>query len=355
MNYALIGCGRVSSCHIEAAIHNNLEIVCVCDIKRERAESLARRYHLSCNIYTDYTLMLRNEKIDLVAIATDHCLHAEMALYAIRNKIHVMIEKPIALSLEEADQIIGQSKENGVKLTVCHQNRFNKSIQKVRRALEDGKFGKLYYGTAHARWSRSDEYYRLANWRGTWEGEGGSLITQCIHNIDLLAWMLGSEATEVFAYADLVKHRDIEIDDLSLGIVKFKNGAYGTIESTTTVYHENLEGSMCLFGETGTVKTGGAANNRIDAWKFSGDEEDAQAVMEEYFEAPLNVYGNGHKGLYADMLHSILSGEEPCVTGEDGKKALEIIFGMYLSAKLHMPVKLPLHNCRSTDFTGLLK
>lgn len=355
VRYALIGCGRVSFCHIDAALRSDVEIVALCDIDIEKARALAEKYGISVACYADYKEMLEKEQIDLIAIATDHNVHAEIAMYALSHKKHVMVEKPIALSLREADEMIALAKENGVKLTVCHQNRFNKPVQKVREALEQGKFGKIYHGTAHARWNRSDDYYRLADWRGTWWGEGGSLITQCIHNIDLLIWMLGSEATEVYASVDRVRHHEIEIDDLALGIIKFKNGAYGTVESSTNIYPTDLEGSMCIFGETGTAKTGGYANNSLEYWCFADDQSDFAALKEECNEIPPTVYGFGHIRLYQNMVSCIQNGGEPYISGLDGKKALEIIFAMYQSAKTHAPVALPLdESFRSTDFEGLL-
>jgi len=355
MKYALIGCGRVSSCHMEAAKENGLDVVALCDIDKGKAEKLAGDYGISPKIYTDYKKMIENEELELVAIATDHDLHAEMALFIIDHGINVIIEKPIALSLGDADKIIASAKEKGVKLTVCHQNRFNKSIQKIREALEEGRFGKMFYGTTHARWNRSDDYYKLGKWRGSWEGEGGSLITQCIHSIDLLMWMMGDYATEVFAYTDLMHHKEIEIDDVGLGIVKFKNGTYGVIESTTNVYPENLEGNMYLFGETGTVKSGGKSNNRIAEWKFADGKDDPESVKNEFYEEPPSVYGFGHIRLYKDMIDAIENDREPYITGEAGKRALELIYAMYLSTKTNAPVKLPLGDVKSTDFKGLFK
>ena len=355
MKYALVGCGRVSPCHMDAAKENCLEIAALCDLDVEKAQQTADAYEITPKIYTDYQDLIDNEDLDLIAIATDHDKHKEIALYAIRNGVNVIIEKPIALSLKDADLLIEEAENNGVKLTVCHQNRFNKSIQKIREAVEEGRFGKMFYGTTHARWNRSDDYYDLADWRGTWAGEGGSLITQCIHSIDLLMWMLGDEATEVTAYTDRLKHKRMVLDDVGFGIVKFKNGSYGVIESTTNVYPENLEGNMYLFGEKGTVKSGGEANNRIEVWNFADGADDPAAVMEENYEIPPNVYGFGHRRLYADMIDAVENDRTPYIDGAAGKRALELIFAMYLSTKEHRPVSLPLGDVSSTDFEGLFE
>lgn len=355
MKYALIGCGRVSPCHMEAAKENNLEIAALCDLDKSKAEKLAEDYGIDPAIYTDYKKMIDELNPDLIAVATDHDKHKEIALYAIRSGVNVIIEKPIALSLKDADLLIEEAEKHNVKLTVCHQNRFNKSIQKIREAVEEGRFGKMFYGTTHARWNRSDDYYELADWRGTWAGEGGSLITQCIHSIDLLMWMLGDEATEVMAYTDRLKHEKSVLDDVGFAIVKFKNGSYGVVESTTNVYPENLEGNMYLFGEKGTVKSGGEANNKIEVWKFEDGKDDPQTVMEEYYEIPPNVYGFGHRRLYADMIDAVKNDRQPYIDGAAGKRALELIFAMYLSTKEHRPVTLPLGDVSSADFEGLFE
>lgn len=355
MRYALVGCGRVSPCHMEAAKINGLEIAALCDIDIEKAQKTADENLIETAVYSDYKKMIDGENLDLIAIATDHNTHKDIALYAIQNGVNVIIEKPIALSLKDADLLIEQAEAHGVKLTVCHQNRFNKSIQKIREAVERNRFGKMYYGTAHARWNRSDDYYDLAEWRGTWAGEGGSLITQCIHSIDLLMWMLGDEAVEVTAHTDRLKHKKMVLDDVGFAIVKFKNGSYGVIESTTNVYPENLEGTMYLFGEKGTVKSGGEANNRIEVWKFEDEADDPQAIMEENYEIPPNVYGFGHRRLYADMIDAIQNDRQPYIDGAAGKRALELIFAMYMSTKENRPVKLPLGDVSSVDFEGLFE
>ena len=195
MKYALIGCGRISPNHISAALNNKLEIVALCDLDIQKVNKLINDFHLPSNvkIYTDYKQMLKNESIDLIGIATESGNHASIAFDCIKNKVNLIIEKPIALSLDDADVIIRLSREYNVKVSACHQNRFNKSIKKIREAVEQKRFGKLFHGTAHIRWNRGEEYYTQAPWRGTWDQDGGALMNQCIHNIDLLRWMMGTE------------------------------------------------------------------------------------------------------------------------------------------------------------------
>ena len=262
MKYALIGCGRISPNHIEAAKNNKLDFVAMCDINSETMQERSDQFGLeSVRKYKDYTELLASEKPQLVAIATESGKHAPIALDCIAAGCNVIIEKPIALSIADADAIIEAAKEKGVIVCANHQNRFNKSIQYIRKALEDGRFGKLSHGAAHVRWNRGESYYKQAPWRGTWAQDGGCLMNQCIHNIDLLRWMLGDEVEEVMAYTDQLEHPYLEAEDLGMAIVKFKNGSYGLIEGTTNVYPKNLEETLYIFGSNGTIKAGGTSDN----------------------------------------------------------------------------------------------
>lgn len=353
MKYALIGCGRISPNHIEAAKNNELEFVAMCDIVPEIMQEKADKFGLEqVRKYTDYKELLKIEKPELVAIATESGKHAAIALDCINAGCNVIIEKPIALSLKDADAIILAAKEKGVKVCANHQNRFNKSIQYIRKAMEEGRFGKLLHGAAHIRWNRGEHYYTQAPWRGTWAQDGGCLMNQCIHNIDLLRWMMGNEVDEVMAYTDQLAHPYLEAEDLGLALVKFKNGSYGLIEGTTNVFPKNLEETLYVFGEKGTVKAGGTSDNIIEEWNFSDGLDDPAYVKETYGENPPNVYGFGHTPLYADVIDAIQNNREPYVTGEDGRRALEMILAIYKSAAEHKPVKLPLVECSTMDFVG---
>ena len=217
MKYALIGCGRISLNHIEAAKNNHLDFVAMCDIIPEAMEEKSDRFHLEkVHRYTDYKEMLEKEKPELVAIATESGNHAAIALDCIAAGCHLIIEKPIALSIADADAIIKAGKEAGVVVCANHQNRFNKSVQYMRKALEAGRFGRLSHGAAHVRWNRGKGYYEQAPWRGTWAQDGGCLMNQCIHNIDLLRWFMGDEIDEVMAYTDQLVHPYLEAEDLGL-------------------------------------------------------------------------------------------------------------------------------------------
>ncbi len=355
MKYALIGCGRISPNHLEAAVNNNLEIVGICDIIPEHMDVLLKKLEMQdtkIKRYINYKEMLEKEKPELVAIATESGEHAKIALECLELGTNLIIEKPIALSLEDANKIIEKSKEKGLVVCVNHQNRFNKSIQRIRKAVEDGKFGKMLYGTAHIRWNRKKDYYTQATWRGTWSQDGGALMNQCIHNIDLLRWMMGDEVTEVCAYTDNLNHDYIEAEDLGLAIVKFSNGSYGIIEGTTDVYPKNLEETLYLFGQKGTVKAGGKSVNIIEQWLFEDETENAEKVKEENSEMPKNIYGFGHTPLYKNVVEAIQNHEKPLVDAEAGKRALELVLAIYKSAAEGSPIKLPLDKCSTLEFEG---
>lgn len=355
MKYALIGCGRIAPNHLEAAINNNLDIVGLCDIIPEHIDILVSKLNIDVNKYkkyTDYNEMLEKEKPELVAIATESGKHAAIALDCLEAEANVIIEKPIALSLVDADKIIEKANEKGLVVCANHQNRFNKSIHKIREALEEGKFGKMLYGTAHIRWNRGRDYYTQAPWRGTWAQDGGALMNQCIHNIDLLRWMMGDEVTEVCAYTDNLNHDYIEAEDLGMAIVKFKNGSYGIVEGTTDIYPKNLEETLYLFGQKGTVKAGGKSVNIIEEWIFEDNSEDPEDVKENNSEMPQNVYGFGHTPLYKDVIKAINTHTKPLVDAEAGRRALELVLAIYKSAAEGKPVKLPLDKCSTMDFVG---
>lgn len=354
LKYAIIGCGRISPNHIAAALENKLDIVALCDIEESNMNSTIETFDLPVDTkkYLDYKEMLQEEKPELIAICTESGKHAQIALDCIEAGSNLIIEKPIALSLEEADMIIEKAKDKNIKVSACHQNRFNKSVQKIREAVEGNRFGKLMHGTAHIRWNRGENYYTQAPWRGTWEQDGGALMNQCIHNIDLLRWMMGDKITEVVGMTDNLTHGFIDAEDLGMGLVKFANGSYGVIEGTTNIYPRNLEETLYIFGEKGTVKAGGKSVNLIEEWQFEDKLDDPEEVKEKYQENPPTVYGFGHNPLYADVIDSIKSDRQPYVTAVDGRNALELVLAIYKSAAEGRSVKLPLDKCSTLDFKG---
>ena len=354
MRYALIGCGRISPNHLAAAKANNLEIVAICDLVEANMIDKKLKFELDDSVkqYIDYEEMLEKEKPELVAIATESGKNAQIALKCMDYGCNLIIEKPIALSIEDANKIVEKANRLNLKVCANHQNRFNKSIQKIREALEKNRFGKMFYGTAHIRWCRDHEYYDRADWRGTWEQDGGALMNQCIHNIDLLRWMMGDEVVEVVGMTDRLHHDYIQAEDLGIALIRFKNGSYGIVEGTTNIYPKNLEETLYLFGEKGTVKAGGQSVNVIEEWRFSDMLDDPEDVKKRFHENPPNVYGYGHTPLYADVIDAIKNDRKPYVDAEAGKRALELVLAIYKSAAENVTVKLPLENCSTMDFYG---
>lgn len=355
MRYALIGCGRISTNHIKAAVNNHLEITAVCDLIPERMEALLERHGLQADghirRYTDYKTLIHDIKPTLVSIATESGAHAEIALYCILHGIHVIIEKPMAMSMADADAIIRCSQEQRVKVCACHQNRFNIAVQTMRRALEEGRFGRLSHGSVHVRWNRNRAYYQQAPWRGTWALDGGALMNQCIHGIDLLRWTFGGEIEEVYGQTRRRFHPYLEAEDVGMAVIRFKNGAIATIEGTTNVYPQNMEETLYVFGEKGTVKIGGTSANSIDVWEFD-DETDADQAKKGFRETAVNVYGNGHTSLFADMADAIRTDRAPYVDACAGRDALELVLAVYKSQKEGRAVRLPLTDFACADMKG---
>lgn len=354
MKYGLIGCGRISTNHIKAALDNNIDIVAICDIESQKMQELLSKHNLEKNKYIkrykDYKKMIEENEFDFISIATESGSHAEIALYCIRKGINIIIEKPIAMGIKDAQKIVDESKKFNVQVAACHQNRFNLAVQKVKKALDDGRFGKISHGSIHVRWNRNKNYYEQAKWRGKWATDGGALMNQCIHGIDLLRWLLGDDIEEVYGVTKQQFHDYLECEDVGLAVLKFKNGTVATVEGTTNVFPRNLEETLYIFGEQGTVKLGGKSANAIDVWNFKDEQnKDKNACFEEEV---VNVYGNGHTRLFADFIDSIKNDRKPYVDANSGLKALEVVLAIYKSSFSGKPVKLPLKNCNSTDFIG---
>jgi Predicted dehydrogenases and related proteins len=362
LRFAIVGCGRISYKHVEALIANKKEAVLVatCDVIAEHAEAKKQEYitklgeDASIAVYTDYKDMLDKEDIDVIALATESGYHPEIAIYCMNKKKHIIVEKPMALSIEDADKMIQSAKDNNVKLCISHQNRFNKPIQQLRSAVEENRFGRLINGTARILWNRNMGYYEQAPWRGTWKLDGGTLMNQCIHNIDLLQWMMGGEIDTVYAQCDTFL-RDIEAEDFGAIIIRFKNGAIGIVEGTACVYPKNLEETLNIFGEKGTVCIGGLAVNKMETWKFADDKDDEDEILKAQGEDPDSVYGFGHTPLFEDMIDAIQKDREPLINGEEGKKGMSIILAAYKSRLTGMPVKFPMESFSTMEMVGVEK
>jgi predicted dehydrogenase len=321
---------------VEAIVNNcgGAELVALCDIARERAVEKAEQYRALCGrdispvrIYTNYEQMFAEADIDAVSVCTESGYHAEHALYALKENKHVIVEKPIALSVEDADEMIAEAHARGMTLCVSHQNRFNPPVQALKKAIDEGKFGRIINGTARILWRRDDEYYQQASWRGTRALDGGCLMNQCIHDIDLLLWMIDSEVECVKAETGTFLH-DIEMEDYGALAIRFKNGSIGLVEGTVCVYPKDLEETLSIFGEKGTVVIGGVAVNTVQTWDFADGAGYDKAVESEID----SVYGKGHTPLYADFIDAVRKGRPPLVTGEEGKKAMAVILSAYEEA-----------------------
>ena len=347
MKYALIGCGRVSGSHIKAAIHNNLEIAALCDIVPEKAQLLKEKYNLNAEIFSDYKEMLEKIKPELTAIATISGTHGEIALYCAENSYNFMVEKPMAMSIAEAEKVIAAVEKSGVTAGVCHQNRFNIAVQELRHAIDDNRFGKLSHGSVHIRWCRDADYYNQDDWRGKWASDGGALMNQCIHGIDLLRWMMGDEVESVYGSVRNHQHPYIEAEDIGVAVVNFKNGAVATIEGTVNTV-ESLEETLCVFGENGMVRLGGMNASTVDVWRFKDEVSDDEYKRDIEEKAP-NVYGNGHKSLYYNVIEALNNKTQPYVDLYAGKRALEIVLAIYKSQLTGEKVNLPLEDFASSD------
>ena len=361
MNFAIIGCGRISPKHVEGIINNQekARLVAVCDLVEDKTEDLVDYYHdyfiendldrvnkQDIARYTDYHQMLKKEDIDIVTIATETGYHARITLEVLDYDVHVIVEKAMALSTSDADKMIAKAEEKGLKLAVCHQNRFNPTIQKLKEAVDEGRFGRLVHAVASVRWNRNDEYYEMDDWHGTLALDGGIIMNQCLHNVDILRWMMGG-VKRVTAEADTFL-RDIETEDAAMGLIRFDNGALGVIEGTVCIYPRNLEETFNIFGENGTVRVAGIALNEIIDWSFADGPENEEEKMKEYNYETDTVYGYGHNLLFADMIEAIREGRAPLVNGEEGKKAIELVLGLYKSARTGAPVEFPLGDYSTT-------
>lgn len=297
--------------------------------------------------------MLKNENLDFVSIATESDKHAAIAVDVINYGVNVLIEKPVALSIEDADKIIRAARYKNVKAEVCHQNRFNPAVQNTRIALEKGRFGKITHGSVHIRWNRGAKYYARGDWRGTWKQDGGTLMNQCIHGIDLLLWMMGGRVRSVYGEIRRLNHDYIQGEDLGMAVVAFEDGSIATIEGTTNTYIEAEEACLCLYGKSGAVKIGGPTINCIEKWAFEEKEpEDSTMIINEKVN---NVYGNSHPRIFKNMIEAIKFDKPVYVSLEDGKKAMSAILAVYKSCKEHRVIDFPVENFSTLDMSGFFK
>jgi UDP-N-acetyl-2-amino-2-deoxyglucuronate dehydrogenase len=332
IKFALVGCGRISKRHSDLLGRNQIKgakLAAVCDIKPERAQKLGEEF--SVPWFSDMHEMLREipDQIDGISILTESGLHATHVLELARYGKHLLVEKPMALRLDDADDMISACDENRINLFIIKQNRFNVPVQKLRQALDNGRFGKLVIGTVRVRWCRQQGYYDQDAWRGTWALDGGVLTNQASHHIDLLEWMMG-DVESVFAQSRTALV-NIEAEDTAVVVLKFCNGSLGIIEATTATRPKDLEGSISILGENGTVEIGGFAVNEMKTWNFSNSLPEDSEVLEKFSVNPPNVYGFGHQAYYEHVVDCINNNKKQLVDGLTGRKSLELISAIYES------------------------
>jgi predicted dehydrogenase len=332
---AIVGCGRIADRHARLLTSMpEFSLVALADVRPDKAAALAGRF--GGRAYCDYRQMLEKEKPDLLHVLTPSGSHASIALDAMESCGNVLVEKPMALSLADADAMIEKADRLGRRLFVVKQNRYNPPVRKLREALERGRFGRLTLGAIRVRWCRRQDYYDQDSYRGTWAQDGGALTNQASHHLDLLQWTFGA-VDEVFAMTarQLVR---IEAEDTGVAVVRFAGGAVGTIEATTAARPTDIEASISVLGERGVVEIGGFALNEMKRWEFESEDEEVVSVFRA---SPPDVYGFGHHEYLADVARTIASGGAPRIDGREGRKSLELIVAIYESAETNAPVKYP--------------
>ncbi len=339
IRFALVGCGRIAKRHSELLGDKQIadaELVAVCDVVADKAKSIAAQFGVPH--FTDMHDMMRNTSVDVVVVLTESGLHAEHVVALAPYGKHIMVEKPMALTLSDADKMIAACDRSGIKLFVVKQNRFNVPVVKLREALDAKRFGKLVLGTVRVRWCRTQAYYDQDPWRGTWALDGGVLANQASHHVDMLEWMMGDVDTVYAVGATALVN--IEAEDTAVVTLRFRNGALGVIEATTAARPKDLEGSISILGEKGTVEIAGFAVNKMRTWNFveplPGDED----VMAKYSVNPPNVYGFGHHAYYEHVVDCILHDRRHLVDGLEGRRSLELITAIYESIETEKPVQL---------------
>lgn len=330
LRFALIGCGRIAKRHSELLGLNQIQgasLCAVCDVDINKAKYIGSKFNIP--YYNDMNTMARSEEVDVFVVLTESGNHAKNVIELAKYSKNIVVEKPLALSLNDADAMINACENANIKLFVVKQNRFNVPVIKLREALETGRFGKLILGTIRVRWCRTQKYYDQDQWRGTWLMDGGVLTNQASHHIDLLEWMMG-DVDSVFAKSTSAI-ANIEAEDTAVVTLKFRNGALGIIEATTATRPYDLEGSISILGEGGTVEIGGFAVNEMKTWNFTNSLPDDEKVMKKYSVNPPNVYGFGHKEYYDYVVNCISNNGPHLVDGIVGRKSLELINAIYVS------------------------
>jgi len=340
LNFALVGCGRIAKKHAELLAGGHVEggrLAAVCDVKQDLAREYGNKYGVPC-YFNLHDMMEKEKGLDVVNVLTESGAHAGNVIELAPYGKHVVVEKPMALTIDDADRMIHACDQAGIRLFVVKQNRYNKPVQKLRDALEAGRFGKIVMGTVRVRWCRTQEYYDQDPWRGTWAEDGGVFANQASHHVDLLEWMLG-DPVSVFAKSRTAL-ADIEVEDTGVAVLRFRSGALGIVEATNATRPKDLEGSLSILGEKGTVVIGGFAVNEILTWNFLEPQSGDDTVMEECNQKPPNVYGFGHMPYLSHVVDCIQNNRTALVDGLEGRRSLELISAIYESIETSKEVFL---------------
>lgn len=339
VRFAVVGCGRIAANHFAAlkAHGDRAEIVAVCDT--EPAALHAARDTTGAEGYRSLDGLLAEAKPDVIILATPSGLHAEQGIRVAQAGLHVVTEKPMATRWRDAKNLVRACDDAGVRLFVVKQNRRNATLQLVKRAIEKKRFGRIYMANLNVFWNRPQEYYDSARWRGTWEFDGGAFMNQASHYVDLLDWLIGP-VESVHAFTATLA-RDIQVEDTGVANVRWRSGALGSVNVTMLTYPKNLEGSLTILGEKGTVRIGGTAVNEIQHWDFAEPSVDDEEIQEASY-ATTSVYGFGHPLYYDNVIRTLQGTAEPETDGREGLRSLELLIGIYLSARDGRVVSLPL-------------
>jgi predicted dehydrogenase len=334
---AIIGCGRISRKHCEVLEKvEGAKLVAVCDLIPEKAERTGRQWNVPW--YTSYETMLAETHPAIVNVCTESGNHARVAIDVMKRfGCNVIVEKPMALLLADADAMVAAAAEAGVRLFTVKQNRFNAPVQLLKKALDQGRFGRVLMITSRVRWHRTQDYYDQASWRGTWAQDGGCITNQAIHYVDMMQW-LGGPVSSVYAVSRRFLHR-MEAEDAAVATWQFTSGALGAFEATTCANPQDLEGSISVLGEKGEVEIAGFAVNQVRTWAFADERPEDQQIQAASY-VPDNVYGFGHEALFRSVMESLETGKPNMLEGMEGRKALELVTAMYESIETGMPVTL---------------
>lgn len=335
---AIVGCGRISANHFGSIeVHkSDVELVAVCDTDPVVLKAHMEKYEVPG--YLDIEEMLKAENLDLIVLCTPSGIHPDQAVIGARYGVHVMTEKPMATRWHDGVRMVKACDEAGVRLFVVKQNRRNTTLQLLKRAVDEKRFGKIHMVHLNVFWSRPQSYYDQAKWRGTWEFDGGAFMNQASHYVDLLDWLIGPVDK---VQAMMSTTRDIEVEDTGVLNIRWRSGALGSMSVTMLTYPKNLEGSITILGEKGTVRVSGVAVNDIQIWNFD-EPKDYDAQISDANYQTTSVYGFGHPVYYRNVIDVLRGDAEPETDGREGLKSLELLIAAYLSARDGKTISLPL-------------